>query len=163
MESALLRVLSRTHLSTEPEVFLDKRVPWDAPDREGKHARRRNKKVRDFTDPFIHKSTLHSIKGCAKFSQLTGAQPFKDKCALLKTWRRLHSMTWSRGKSQSAHKLDDSTELCRKKGMLCLALAWRGRLWLAAAGQKLSLNLAPFLLLNPVCTANPARFTQPYR
>ena len=28
--------------------------------------------------------------------------------------------------------------------------SWRGRLWLAAAGQKLSLNLAPFLLLNPV-------------
>ena len=28
--------------------------------------------------------------------------------------------------------------------------AWRGRLWLAAAGQKLSLNLAPFRLLNPV-------------
>ena len=29
---------------------------------------------------------------------------------------------------------------------------WRGRLWLAAAGQKFSLNLAPFLLLNPVRT-----------
>ena len=40
--------------------------------------------------------------------------------------------------------------LVQKKGLFCLEPAWRGRLWLAAAGQKLSLNLAPFLLLNPV-------------
>ena len=43
-----------------------------------------------------------------------------------------------------------STELCRKKELFCSAPALHGRLWLAAAGQKLSLNLAPFLLLNPV-------------
>ena len=39
----------------------------------------------------------------------------------------------------------------KKKGTVLLSttLAWL-RLWLAAARQKLSLNLAPFLLLNPV-------------
>ena len=42
------------------------------------------------------------------------------------------------------------TGLCRKKGLFCQALAWRGRLQLAAARQTLSLNLAPFLLVNPV-------------
>ena len=38
----------------------------------------------------------------------------------------------------------------QKKGTVLLSnsLAWP--LWLAAAGQKISLNLAPFLLLNTV-------------
>ena len=42
------------------------------------------------------------------------------------------------------------TDLCRKRD-------WRGRLWLAAAGQKLFLNLAPFLLLNPVLHSRVVR------
>ena len=44
-----------------PQVFLDKNLRWLAgarADGEGKHAERRNKKARDFTQPFIHKSTL---------------------------------------------------------------------------------------------------------
>ena len=44
----------------------------------------------------------------------------------------------------------DLQTCARKKGLFCQAPAWRCRLWLAAVGQKLSLNLAPFLLLNPV-------------
>ena len=47
--------------TTELEEFVDKTVRGLArADREGKHARRHNKKARDFTDPFIHKSTLLS-------------------------------------------------------------------------------------------------------
>ena len=34
------------------------------------------------------------------------------------------------------------TERCKFVRAVCYAPAWRGRLWLAAAGQKLSLNLA---------------------
>ena len=45
---------------TEPEVFLDKRA-WDEPNGGRELASQRNKKARDFTDPFIYKSTLLSI------------------------------------------------------------------------------------------------------
>ena len=38
--------------------------------------------------------------------------------------------------------------------MLSTSLAWPAVQWLAAAGQKLSLNLAPFLFLNPVDIRN---------
>ena len=41
----------------------------------------------------------------------------------------------------------------QKKGTVLLSTAWHGRDWLAAAGQELSRNLAPFLLLNPVFSA----------
>ena len=37
-----------------------------------------------------------------------------------------------------------------KKDCFAEHQAWRGLLWLAAAGQNLCLNLAPFLWLNPV-------------
>ena len=52
-------VSGRNHLktqNTELEVFVDKTVRLLAgvhADGEGKHARRRNKKARDFTHPFI--------------------------------------------------------------------------------------------------------------
>ena len=50
--------------STKPEVFVDKEVRGRAQTGEGgKLASRRNKKARDFTHPFIHKSTLLS-RGC---------------------------------------------------------------------------------------------------
>ena len=50
-------------LYTEVEEFVDKKVRRRArmrTDGEGKHARWRNKKARDFTQPFIHKSKLLS-------------------------------------------------------------------------------------------------------
>ena len=42
--------------------------------------------------------------------------------------------------------------LVQKKGTVLLSTSLA---WLAAAGQKLSLNLAPFLLLNPVVRSPP--------
>ena len=60
-----LRKLCKVHrtvaLHTEVEEFVDKKVRRHArmrADGEGKHVRRRNKKERDFTHPFIHKSKL---------------------------------------------------------------------------------------------------------
>ena len=49
-----------TEPSTEVEVFLDKRVRETRQTAGGELASRRNKKARDFTDPFIYKSTLLS-------------------------------------------------------------------------------------------------------
>ena len=48
--------------STEVEEFVDKKVCRRARTHAGerKHPRRRNKKARDFTQPFIHKSKLLS-------------------------------------------------------------------------------------------------------
>ena len=43
------------------------------------------------------------------------------------------------------------TERCKFVRAVCQAPAWRGRLWLAAAGQKLSLNLARTNLHLSVC------------
>ena len=44
---------------TEVEVFMDKRVRET---RQRERGNTSNKKVRDFTDPFIHKSTLLSTR-----------------------------------------------------------------------------------------------------
>ena len=48
------------HMYTERCKFVATCVVARRSDGEGKFARRRNKKARDFTDPFIHKSTLLS-------------------------------------------------------------------------------------------------------
>ena len=46
---------------TKVEVLVGKEVREARPDGGGKHARRRNKKARDFTDFLTHKSTLLSM------------------------------------------------------------------------------------------------------
>ena len=48
------------YASTKVEVFVEKDVREAAPDREGKRALWRNKRVRDFTHFLIHNSTLLS-------------------------------------------------------------------------------------------------------
>ena len=64
MSALLFSVFDVQHVTnTEVEVFMDKKACRRAKTRadgEGKHAPRHNKKARDFTHPFIHKSTLLS-------------------------------------------------------------------------------------------------------
>ena len=49
-----------------------------------------------------------------------------------------------------ANRRVQRVQACAKKGTVLLSTSLAWPLWLAAARQKLSLNLAPFLLLNPV-------------
>ena len=57
-----------SHECTELEVFVDKTVcGLPHADREGKQARRHNKKAWNFPHPFIHNSTLLSTRNSAKF------------------------------------------------------------------------------------------------
>ena len=74
MSALLFSVFDVQHVTnTEVEVFMDKKVCRRAKTRadgEGKHARRRKKKARDFTHPFIHKSTLLSTVYCEVYIYL---------------------------------------------------------------------------------------------
>ena len=54
--------------TTEPEVFLDKRVRETRQTERGNTRSSASKKAQHFTNPFIHKSTLHSIQGYHFFS-----------------------------------------------------------------------------------------------
>ena len=56
---------------TKLEVFVDKTVRGRVrTDGEGQYARRSNIKTRDFTHPFIHKSTLLSTSMSLKLAEL---------------------------------------------------------------------------------------------
>ena len=94
----ILKYRRQNKLSTELEVFVDKTVCGFAhADGEGKHVRRRNKKARDFTHPFIHKSTLlstvetafkvtaYKVKSVIKSLLKSPNMPFKSKLRLFIT------------------------------------------------------------------------------